>query len=130
MNGDLEIFRFCQRLDRRQLSLAQNARKLNVLIDESLDGEHQLIVKRRSWLFWQTTDIEAQRIGAAVETTHQLSAEDRCHSRRQPAIWRERDASRCRLFGKSKFLPHDRVISAEVGEVTTCFNRGPRQPEI
>ena len=126
----MKRFGFSERLDSGQLAFAQNARGLHVFINQSFDGKHELIMKRRHGFFGQAAHVELERVGAAVEAAHQFSAEDRGHAGRQAAIGSQPDAFLLRLFCEREFLADDGVVAAQIREVASGGDGGFGQTEV
>ena len=126
---NVKILGLGQRIDRGQLAFAQDACRFHIFVDQPLHREHELIVKRRRRLFRQTANIKPQRVGAAAQPPDQFSAQNRGHSRRQPAIRRNRDSTLLGFFRKRQFLPHDGVVaprSAKWQRASTAARASPR----
>lgn len=66
----VEFLGFGQRLDSREFAFAKNTGGLDVFVNETLDGENQLIVKRRHRPLGQAAHIELESIGTATQAPH------------------------------------------------------------
>src|SRR6185437_6782486 len=93
-SANAKLFGLRKRLDLRNLSVLQHARRLYVLVDESFYGKHKLIFEWRLRLLRQTSHVELQGINQRLlagrsaaargllfiaQTSHQVSGQNACH---------------------------------------------------
>src|SRR5579872_2567974 len=129
-SADLKSLRLGEGIDRGQFALAQNSRRFHVLVNQSLDREDKLIVKRWSGTLGQTTNVQSKSIGASTQPPHQLAAENRSHSRRESTIRRQSNAALLCFLRQRQFLPNYGIVSTQIGEMAARFDRRPRQTQI
>src|SRR5262249_666938 len=75
-----KVFRFGQRLNYLDLAVAQDFCRFHILIDQTFDAEHKLIVKRRLGFFWKAADIKLERIRFTAHPTDEFAGQNRSHS--------------------------------------------------
>ncbi len=105
---------------------ADDARRLDVLVDEPFDGEDELVVERRLRLLWQAADADVYPI-EAPELLRSVRDEHGHHPGSETAVRDDVDAPGAGFLIEGQLGVDDGVVSAEVAEVAACLQRGPGQ---
>ena len=127
--GEVEVLHLGEGVDPCPLTVAQDDRRGDVVVEHPFEGVHDLVVQGGLGVLRQAAHPQPHRIGRVQRGDARLR-EDVDHAGRQAGVGDNRDAALAGRAIEPTLLVDDRGVAAQVGEVDARRYRQPRDLKV